>query len=155
MSLSKSTPTHANLTGKVIVGMNTPGPDEMTIQELEGKRQLIWDEATNEEYLNRVKEKAKKKAKEIMLLAELEAEALRATAKLEGYEEGIAQAQAELDQHTQAMSAEVENILTHIGSQGVTIYEDRRQDIIALVRLAVEKTIKVEMDENRVASLEA
>jgi len=135
--------------------MASPGPDEMSIQELEGKRQLLWDDATNDEYLERVKEKAKEKAKEILMMAELEAEAMRATAHHEGYAEGLAQAQTELDQHTQAMTAEVENLLTQIGAQGSTIYEERRQDIINLVKLAVEKAIKVEMDENRVASLEA
>jgi len=43
MSLSKQLPdsTEAKYTGKVVMGMNTPGPDEMTIQELEGKRQLL------------------------------------------------------------------------------------------------------------------
>jgi len=155
MSLSKHTNPNHGLTGKVLVGMGTPGPDEMSIQELEGKRQLIWDSATDDEYLERVKEKAKKKAKEILLLAELEAEALCSTARLKGYEEGLAQAQEELNQHTQAMSAEVENILTQLGQQGSTIFEARRQDIISLIRLAVEKTLKVELDEKRTASLEA
>ena len=155
MSLSSQTSSGSNLTGKVVMGMSTPGPDEMSIQELEGKRQLLWDDSTNEEYLARVKEKAKEKAKEIMMMAELEAEAMRATAHHEGYEEGLAKAQLELDQHTQAMSTEVEGILGQLGAQGATIYEDRRQDIIALVKLAVEKTLKVEMDEKRIASLEA
>ncbi len=75
----------------------------MSIQELEGKRHLIWDDSTNEEYLARVQQLAKEKAKEIIMLAELEAEGLRATARHEGYQEGLVQAQAELDQHTQAM----------------------------------------------------
>jgi len=156
MSLSNHSGTEGpHLTGKVVIGMASPGPDEMTIQELEGKRQLIWDDATNDQYLERVKEKAKEKAKEIMMLAELEAEALRATAKHSGYEEGLAQAQLELDQHTQAMSTEVENLLSQLGAQGATIFEDRREDIIGLIRLAVSKTLKVEMDEKRAASLEA
>jgi flagellar assembly protein FliH len=156
MSLSKQMPdsTEAKYTGKVVMGMNTPGPDEMTIQELEGKRQLLWDDSTNEEYLKRVKEKAKEKAKEIMIMAELEAEALRATARHDGYEEGIKAAQAELEAHQQQMSTEVENILTQIGSQGSTIFEERRQDIMDLIKLAVEKTLAIEMSESRKESLE-
>ncbi len=130
MSLSKHSSNDPNLTGKVIIGMGSPGPDQMTIQELEGKRQLTWDDATNDEYLDRVKEKAKKKAKEIIMLAELEAEALLATSRHKGYEEGLAQAQAQLEQHSLAMSAEMENMLSQLGSQGATIFEDRRQDII-------------------------
>ncbi|MBI9081813.1 MAG: flagellar assembly protein FliH [Pseudodesulfovibrio sp.] len=156
MSLSNHSHSQSpNLSGKVVIGMNSPGPNEMSIQELEGKRQLIWDDATNEQYLERVKGKAKEKAKEILLLAELEAEALRATARIEGYETGIAQAQADIKQHTQAMSTEVENILGQLGAQGSTIFEDRKQDIMGLIRMAVQKTLKVEMDEKRTASLEA
>jgi len=156
MSLSKHTPVSGSskYTGKVVMGMHTPGPDEMTIQELEGKRKLIWDASTNEEYLERVKEKAKKKAKEIMMFAELEAEALRAAAKHEGYEEGLRAAQEDVAAHQRQMSAEVENILTQIGAQGSKIYEERRQDIIGLITLAVEKTLSIEMTESRKQSLE-
>lgn len=144
----------SNLTGKVVIGMDSPGPDEMSIQELEGKRQLLWDETTNEDYLNRVKEKAKEKAKEILMLAELEAEALRASARHEGFEAGMAEAQEQVDQHIQAVSSEVEGLMSQIGTQGATIFNERRRDIMALIKLAVEKTIHVELSENRVASLE-
>ncbi len=154
MSLSKND-SDMHLTGKVVMGMGTPGPDEMTIQEIEGKRQLLWDDATNDEYLERVKAKAKEKAKEIIMFAELEAEALRAAARHEGYEEGLAQAQADLEQHRQAMSGEVENLLAQLGSQGGYVFDQRRQDIVNLVRLAVEKTLNIEMVESRKQSLEA
>ncbi|QGY40621.1 flagellar assembly protein FliH [Pseudodesulfovibrio cashew] len=153
MSLSKS--PSPKYTGKVVMGMTTPGPDEMTIQELEGKRRLMWDDSTNEEYLERVKAKAREKAKEIMVLAELEAEALRATARHEGYEEGLKQAQADLEAHANQMSAEVENILSQIGAQGSKVFDERRRDILSLIRLAVEKTLKIEMSESRIASVEA
>lgn len=156
MSLSKQTnDSGSKYTGKVVIGMGTPGPDEMSLQELEGKRRLMWDDATNNEYLERVKEKAKEKAKEIMLLAELEAEALRSTARHEGYEEGLKQAQAELDAHTQNMTTEVESFLTQVGNQGGLIYQERQADIISLIKLAVEKTLGIEISESRTASLEA
>lgn len=154
MSLSRPS-DDMNLSGKVIVGMNTPGPDEMTLQEIEGKRQLIWDETTNEEYLARVKEKAKEAAKEIKLLAELEAEALRATARHEGYQEGLSQAQADIDAHIQAISANGEALLSQLGSQGATISDARKKDLVDLISLAVRKTLKVELDDKRRHSLEA
>ncbi|WP_319543365.1 FliH/SctL family protein [uncultured Pseudodesulfovibrio sp.] len=156
MSLSKS--AHANsphLTGKVIIGMDSPGPDQVTIQELEGKRQLLWDDATNEEYLDRVKKKAMEAAKEIKVLAELEAEALRATARHEGYAEGLALAQEDINHHIQEVSTQGEALLAKLGAHGATLFEERRQDILNLIRLAVEKTLKVELDEKRMASLEA
>lgn len=156
MSLSNNdhSSDSSKYSGKVLMGMNTPGPDEMTIHELEGKRRLLWDDSTNEEYLERVKAKAQEKAKEIMLFAELEAEALRASAKHEGYQEGLEAAQADLQAHQQQMSAEVENILTQIGAQGSTVFEERRQDILALIKLAVEKTLAIELSEARTQSLE-
>ena len=153
MSLSKHL-SEMRMTGKVLMGMDTPGPDEMTIQEIEGKRKLLWDDSTNEEYLERVKEKAREAAKEIKMFAELEAEALRTTARHEGYQEGLAQAQADVEAHTQAMSAEVEKLLGQIGSQGKTIFEERRGDVMCLIRLAVKKALAVEMSEQRTASLE-
>ncbi|BDQ33283.1 FliH/SctL family protein [Pseudodesulfovibrio portus] len=156
MSLSKGKAGRkVNLSGKVLMGVNTPGPDEMTIQEIEGKRQLTWDDATNEEYLNRVREKARQAAKEIKLLAELEAEALRATSAHDGYNEGLAKAQEFVDKHLQDISAKGENLFRQLGAQGTNIYEERREDIIALIKLAVRKTLKVELSEKRTESLEA
>ncbi|WP_285906911.1 FliH/SctL family protein [Pseudodesulfovibrio pelocollis] len=156
MSLSRPhSATRGPLTGKVIIGMSSPGPDEMTIQELEGKRQLIWDDSTNEEYLTKVRQRAQEKAKEIIMLAELEAEALRATARHEGYEEGLAQAQADVEQHTLVMSQEVEKLLARLGAHGTDIFEARRRDVAALIRLAVEKTLRIEMTQSRKASLES
>ncbi len=157
MSLSKHTAKGSGpqYTGKVILGMASPGQDEMTIQELEGKRQLLWDDATDKEYLARVKEKAKEKAKEIVMMAELEAEAIRASAQQEGYQDGLAQAQSAVDAHTQAMSSDVENLMSQIGACGDMIYNERRQDIMALIKMAVEKTLHIEMRENRITALEA
>lgn len=154
MSLSSFDSKDTHLTGKVVMGMTTPGPDEMTIQELEGKRQLTWDEETDAEYLNRVREKAKEAAKEIKLMAELEAEALRATAHHDGYNEGLAQAQEFVDQQVQEISQKAEALLSQLGSSGANIFESRRQDIIALIKLAVEKTLNVELDEKRLESLQ-
>ena len=156
MSLSKpkADPKH-NLSGKVLMGMNTPGPDEMTIQEIEGKRQLTWDDATNEEYLNRVRDKAREAAKEIKLLAEMEAEALRATSVHEGYNEGLAKAQEFVDLHLQDISSKGENLFRQLGAQGASIFDERREDILALIKLAVHKTLKVELSEKRIESLEA
>lgn len=155
MSLSKSGARNVALTGKVVMGMNTPGPDEMTIQEIEGKRQITWDDATNKEYLDRVRDKAREAAKEIKMLAELEAEALRATSYHEGYNEGLAKAQEFVDQHLRDISTKGEHLLHELGSQGSAIFVDRQQDIVALIKLAVSKALKVELSEKRVESLQA
>jgi flagellar assembly protein FliH len=143
------------MTGKVVVGMDTPGPDEMTIQELEGKRHLIWDDSINEEYLARVREKAREAAKEIKMLAELEAEALRTTARHEGFAQGMAEARELVDQQIQEVSTKAEALFAQIGAQGAKIYETRREDVITLIRLALKKTLNVELDEKRSEALQA
>lgn len=156
MSLSKpKTEPKSRFSGKVLMGVNTPGPDEMSIQEIEGKRRLTWDEATNDEYLDRVREKAQAAAREIRILAEMEAEALRATSIHQGYEQGLAQAREAVDQQLAEISAKGEELFRQLGAQGTTIYEERRRDIVALIRLAVRKTLKVELSENRTESLQA
>lgn len=154
LSKAKSETKRTALTGKVVMGMNTPGPDELTIQEIEGKRQLTWDEATDEEYMNRVRDKAREAAKEIKLLAELEAEALRATSAQEGYSEGLAKAQELVNQQIQDISTKGEDLFRQLGAQGTTIFEERREDIVALIKLAVSKTLNVELAEKRVESLQ-
>ncbi|WP_319584302.1 FliH/SctL family protein [uncultured Pseudodesulfovibrio sp.] len=154
MSLSKLPHHRPRMTGKVVVGMDTPGPDEMTIQELEGKRQLIWDDSTNEEYLARVRAKAIEAAKEIKMMAELEAEALRATARHDGFAQGMAEAQEFVNQQIQEVSTKAEALFAQLGAQGKDIYETRRQDVITLIRLALKKTLKVELDEKRGQALE-
>ena len=53
------------------------------------------------------------------------------------------------------MTAEMENMLSQLGAYGAAIFEERRQDVMALIKLAVQKTLAVEMSEQRTASLEA
>lgn len=154
MSLSKtSAPDPKKYTGKVVMGMDTPGPDEMTIQEIEGKRKLIWDEKTDEEYLDRVRTRAQDMAKEIIQHAMLEAEGLRAAAAQEGYKEGKARADAEIQSQVQAMTQKMEDLLGQIGAQGNTIWQQRHDDLVALIKLAVAKTLGIEMEASRVQSL--
>ena len=152
MSLSKSGPS--TLTGKVFMGLDTPGPDEMTLQEIEGKRKLIWDQTTDEEYLARVRQRAQAMAKEILISAQLEAEGLRAEASQKGYREGLDKSAAELQSHIQTMSNDVELMLCSLGSQGSTIWNDRRDDLLQLVHMTIARVLGVEMEQRRAEILE-
>lgn len=146
---------HSPVTGRVIMGMDTPGPNEMTVQELEGKRSLLWDESVNDEYLARVRSRAQAMAKDILAKAMQEAEQIKASAHEEGYQEGIAKAQGELDQHVQTLGETFQGAIESLSAQGSEVWASRRDDLVALVKLAVAKTLKIEMEDHRVESLTA
>ena len=78
--------------GTIFMG---PGPSmETTLERVEaGGPSLAWTTETEAEYLARVREKATVKAKEILLAAQTEADALREQAHAQGYEAGLDQAQ--------------------------------------------------------------
>ncbi len=137
------------ITGRVIVSMESPGPDEMSVQDIEGKRKLVWDDSVDDEYMDRVRAKAQAMAKDILAKAMQEAENAKEQARQQGYDEGIAQAQAELDQHVSQLSLTMENLVAGVSAQGADVWESRRRDIVSLIRMAVEKTLHVEMAEKR------
>lgn len=141
------------ITGRVFMGMDTPGPDEMSVHDIEGKRKLVWDDSVDEEYMSRVRSKAQAMAKDILAKAMQEAEATKEQARQQGYDEGIAQAQAELDQHVTQLSQTMESILDNVSAQGTNLLESRRQDIVTLIRMTVEKALNVEMEEKRLEIL--
>lgn len=143
------------ITGRVIMGMETPGPDEMTVQDIEGKKRLTWDSDIDSEYMNRVKAKAKSMAKDILAKAMQEAETMKEQARQEGYEQGIAQAQEELDQHVAGLSNTMESMLAQVSQQGENVWATRRADIVLLIHMAIQKILGVEMETRRKDILES
>lgn len=135
--------------GRVILGMDTPGPDVMTIQEMEGKKPPTWDEDTRQALLERVRAKAREEATRIVAEARREAVAIKDKAHQEGLTEGYAQAQAEVDRQMREFGLTLGNILEGLQSQEPHLFEAQRQEYVGLVRLAVEKAVAVEMSERR------
>ncbi len=142
------------ITGKVYMGVDTPGPDVSTIQEIEGKRKLVWEQATNAELVDRVKQRAQDMAREIIEKAQDEAAKLREAARSEGFEEGLAQAREQVEQEQTALAAAVAQALAAIQTQAKWVWTTQRKDFIDLIRLAVEKTVAVEISERRTEILE-
>jgi flagellar assembly protein FliH len=148
MSLSSGMQGKA-LTGRVLLGMDTPGPDEMTLQEMEGKRKLVWDEAMDLEFMDRVRQRAKTKAKEIIQQAMEEARRIRSSAHDTGMNEGLAAGEQELEQHLQSISEGLGYVIRTIQEQADVVWAARRADFLRLIRMAVEKTLGIEMAERR------
>lgn len=135
--------------GRVILGMDTPGPDVMTIQEMEGKKPPTWDEESCSVLLERVRAKAQDAAVKLLADARREAQEIKEQARQDGQAEGYAQAQAEVDRQMREFGMTLGTILEAIQTQEVRIFEAQRQDFARLIQLAVHKAVGVEMAERR------
>ncbi len=153
--MSSSNLADTPFSGRVFLGVDTPGPNQTTVQEIEGKKRLLWDEAVNEEYLSRVRIKAQDKAKEIITQAMVNAEELRANGEQKGMIQGMQKARAKVEAQIEANAQSLARALTALAGQAKEVWKAREADMVSLVRLAVEKTLAVELSENRVKSLNA
>ena len=150
MSLSKSENDGKFYTGRVIMGLDSNNKtQEMTIQEMEGKKKPTWNEDTDREYFERVKAKAQNMAKEIISKAMAEAETIRANAQSEGYAAGQQQAAQEAEQHMIGFSQNLGQTLTGIQQHTRNIVFAQTTDAVQLVFMVIEKTLGVEMESRR------
>ncbi|WP_432735517.1 FliH/SctL family protein [Maridesulfovibrio sp. FT414] len=150
MSLSKTENNGKFFTGRVIMGLDSNNKtQEMTIQEMEGKKKPTWNEDTDKEYFERVKAKAQNMAKEIIAKAMIEAETIRANAQAEGYAAGQQQAAQEAEQHMIGFSRNLTQTLSAIQQQARNIVLAQTTDAVQLVFMVIEKTLAVEMDSRR------
>ncbi|MFO7595080.1 MAG: FliH/SctL family protein [Desulfocurvibacter africanus] len=142
------------VSGRVILSMSDGLPKVTSVQEIEGKKPPVWDEKAGEEYLARVRDKAMGKATEIMAQAMADAE----TIKRKAYEEGLAQGRSEALKEAAAkqsdMAEDLAQTLSSIRSAGKQAFDRQAADIVQLIRLAVERTLAVEMDQKRAEVLE-
>lgn len=138
--------------GRIFMG---PSPaDEGTLLEVEGHRSMAWDDKTEAEYLDRVKNRATQAAAEIMAKAQLEAEQLKEAARQEGYNTGLQQAQQEIDAFQQTMSESVSGVLGAIQGQCSNIFQQWRGELLTMLRVSVQKALALELTEQRNVILE-
>ena len=76
------------------------------------------------------------------------AEELRATAQERGFNDGLEQAQEELESFRAAIGASVGGVLTAIHEQCGLIFEGWRQDLVELLKVCVEKGTGLVLDEH-------
>jgi flagellar assembly protein FliH len=167
MNSSNSVPQDKLYTGRVIMGCDTPGPDYLTIQEMEGKRHRpVWDAATEVEYIGRCRDKAQDMARTIITQAlekaSRDAEAIREegrreveAAVAEARQQAQEEAQARLDAEFAAQAQAMSSLVQAISGLGLEVWQSRRRDFAALARTFTEKALRVEMDQRRTAILES
>jgi flagellar assembly protein FliH len=131
------------------------GGREHSLGGIERARSSAWTPADEADYLDRIRAKASRMAADILAQAGREADALRESARKEGYAGGLADAQAELDSFRSGMAESVSGLLCAIEGRCSEIFSQWRGDILAVARLAVEKVIAVEISAQGAAMLEA
>lgn len=152
--MSLSNEQTAKRPARVIVGMGAHGPSESTVAELQGQRDLTrWTNSTEQEYMARVRERATAAAKEIISKAMADAAQLRENAAQEGYASAVQEAQAQLEAALDVQAQALGQAMAALEQGAAALWEEHRADITALVRLAVEKILGLEMAERREAVL--
>mgnify|MGYP006283524433 FL=1 len=135
---------------KVILGPDSSGLTELSLDELDDRnRRTVWDESGEEKFFDRVRGRAKDKAKEIISQAMAEAEQLKTKAQEEGRAQGMESARNEVEALLDEKSKHLAVLLEQAQSGGKSLWNEHRQDIVALVSMAVEKVLAVELDRNR------
>lgn len=146
--MSSSSETGRPKWGTIFMG---PNPlHEASLEKVENSfGATAWTPATEAEYMERVREKAKEKARHILEKAQLEAQKIKAAARQEGYDEGMRQASDELEEFRSGMGEAVNAVLSAITEQRENLAAAWREELVTLMRLAVEKIVDHELSENR------
>ena len=132
--------------GKIIMQAGTGARSEMTVEEMTARgRQNLWNPSVEKEYFKRIREKATMQAKHIFQKAQEEAAKIKEDAYHQGYAEGIAQAQLQLDQANQEWAASLVQALEAVNHGSQAIWEHHRQDLVLMVRLVVEKALQISL----------
>lgn len=140
--------------GTIFMG---PGPmNETILGSVEnGSRGPAWDENTEAEYMERVREKAAAKVLSMLEEAKAEAETLKAEAMQQGYDAGIDAARKELEEFRAGMGDSVAAVLQAIQGQCSSIFDTWREDLVELMREAVSRYTGVVLREERAEVLSA
>ncbi len=128
---------------------------EHSLGGMEQGKSTCWTADDEAEYLGRVKEKATVMAKNLLDDAKAEAARIQESAHQDGYNQGLADAQAELDAFRSAMADSVATVLSAIEGQCSHIFAQWRDDLVAITRLAVEKGTGIYISEDRAQMLES
>ena len=126
-----------------------------SLENLEGERNHNWTEADEAAYLDRIKAKATEMAAKILDDAKREAEAIRNQAREQGYNDGMSQAEQEIEEFQTAVSGSVSAVLSAIEGQCSAIFANWRDDLVTLLRLAAEKAVGMPLADDKARLLES
>ena len=130
------------------------GGGAFSLDSVEGAKSQNWTEADEAAYLERVRQKAVGMATDIVDQARREAEDLRAQARDAGYNEGMAQAEQEIEDFQNAVGGSVQAVLAAIEGQCSSIFANWRDDLVVLLRIAAEKAVGMPLVDDKARLLE-
>lgn len=149
----------AGFTGRVILPHDpAQGTKVVSVQDLEGpmaRQAMAFGEADAAAFLSRVRARATAKAREVIAQAMTEAEDIRRKAYAEGHEQGVSAGMAEISAQGEAIAQRLEALLETLRGQGRELLKRQAKDLTQLVRLAVERTLRCELNEKRAEVLES
>ena len=134
---------------RVVMGSGENGPAEMTVHEIEGTKTQTLDAKTELEFWARVRAKAQAKAREILAQAMAEADAIREQARQEGLAQGLAQAGQARKDEMAVMGGKLAGLMAGLEAERPRLWASHRAEFAELLKLAVEKTLHVELSERR------
>ena len=148
MSLSDN--TGKARVGRVIFGLQSRGLEEMD-REAESAARACTPEQ-EQEFLGRVKEKAREKASEILNQAMQEARQMREDSVRQGYEEGLKNAESEIEKQKKELAQKFEKLLSQMHKEKKEICERHREELVMVMQASLEKVVgqKIEDDYFRV-----
>lgn len=126
---------------------------EHSLGGIEREHSTRWTHEDESAYLDRVRGKATALAVSLLDEARAEAARIRESAREEGYNQGLAEAQTELDTFRSGMADSVSAVLSAIEGQCSSIFGQWREELTAVTRLAVEKGTAMQLSEERSAML--
>ena len=110
---------------------------------------MIWNNETEDRYMEQVRQRAQQMAKEILAQALAEAEAIRAGARDEGFAAGKLEAGTLVQAEKAKVGAFLDTLETALLAEKERVYAEHKQCLFQILRLAFEKTLGVMLDEQR------
>ncbi|MBM9532202.1 hypothetical protein JWG42_18775, partial [Desulfoprunum benzoelyticum] len=109
----------------------------------------MWTSENQERYMEQVRERAQRMAKDILTQALSEAEQIRAGAQAEGFAAGQRDAESIARAENAKVRSFLDTLQTALLDEKKRIYAEHKQALFAILRLAFEKTLGVMLDEQR------
>ncbi len=139
--------------GRVIMGLRTRDLEEVNAESRQAVR--IDTPETEARFLERVREKARGKASEIINQAMTEAKEIRNKAREEGRARGMARADQEIQATREELSSNMGKVIASLKNEQSKIRNEYLQDMVLVLRASVEKILGLEIQENRINILES
>ncbi|EFI33919.1 Flagellar assembly protein FliH/Type III secretion system HrpE [Desulfonatronospira thiodismutans ASO3-1] len=139
--------------GRVIFGLQSRGLEEMDREAESAARTITPDQ--EQEFLGRVKEKAREKASEILNQAMQEASQMREDSVKQGYEEGLKNAKAEIEKQKKDLAQKFEKFLSQMHKEKKDICERHRENLVMVMQAGLEKVVGQKIDDDYARVMES